>query len=97
MAAHSSIIAWEIPWIEESGGPKTAGDTVTERTAAVGGAGKTGGEAEFQERILSCFFTRRWAASGDGGQVGVPMAWGHGRSQYDTFRCHWVKSEFQAL
>lgn len=75
----------------------TAGDTVTERTAAVGGAGKTGGEAEFQERILSCFFTRRWAASGDGGQVGVPMAWGHGRSQYDTFRCHWVKSEFQAL
>ena len=25
MATHSSILAWEIPWTEESGGPKSLG------------------------------------------------------------------------
>ena len=25
MAAHSSILAWEIPWIEEPGGPQSMG------------------------------------------------------------------------
>ena len=25
MATHSSIIAWEIPWMEELGGPKSIG------------------------------------------------------------------------
>ena len=25
LATHSSILAWEMPWIEESGGPKSLG------------------------------------------------------------------------
>ena len=27
MATHSSILAWEIPWIEEPGGPQSMGVT----------------------------------------------------------------------
>ena len=32
MATHSSILAWEIPWAEETGGPQSMGsDTVTKQ------------------------------------------------------------------
>ena len=32
MATHSSILAWEIPWAEETGGPQYMGsDTVTKQ------------------------------------------------------------------
>ena len=32
MAAHSSILAWEIPWTEESGGLQSMGSDMTKRT-----------------------------------------------------------------
>ena len=32
MATHSSILAWEIPWSEESGGLQSTGHTESDRT-----------------------------------------------------------------
>ena len=32
MATHSSILAWEIPWTEESGGLQSKGSDMTKRT-----------------------------------------------------------------
>ena len=32
MATHSSILAWEIPWTEESGGLQSMGLNITKRT-----------------------------------------------------------------
>ena len=32
MATHSSILAWKIPWTEESGGPQSMGSQESEMT-----------------------------------------------------------------
>ena len=44
MAIHSSVLAWEIPWMEEPGGPQSVGslrvrqDLVTKHQQRAGGS-----------------------------------------------------------